>query len=349
MERAFTKTLQHEADADARSSRELVRESDTTLLIKGDQYRVTSLRGADGTVTHLRLREFRGVEYSAIRVAPPGQANAAALPPLFFNHSAVIVSPATYQAIATAPLLKNEFAHREDRTMVRDNGRVRYSGIYLFGARTYFEIMQPPPATPLGDIQIALWADREEQLKPFLARLAAVPGSKAVSHMRTVSLGGKETPLYEYIEPSDGQPASAGSHAWVWAMSVDPAYLRARYPGVTPNENGRTREEHYAPVFDKQRLLRDIDRITFRTQPREAEWLCAEFRAFGLAETRTPDGVLFSAGDTTFVVQRVAPVIRRTVTFHVVLNGPAAEQTLLLGDSRLSLHPDRTAEWVFEN
>lgn len=48
--------------------RELVPESDNTFVIKGDQYRVIFLRDAGGAVTHLRLREFPGVEYSAIRI-----------------------------------------------------------------------------------------------------------------------------------------------------------------------------------------------------------------------------------------------------------------------------------------
>lgn len=48
--------------------RELVPESDATFVISGDQYRVTFVRGSKGVVTHLRLREFPGVEYSAFRV-----------------------------------------------------------------------------------------------------------------------------------------------------------------------------------------------------------------------------------------------------------------------------------------
>jgi len=50
---------------------ELVPESDTTFVIKGNQYRVIFMRDANGVVTHLRLREFPGVEYSAIRLPGP--------------------------------------------------------------------------------------------------------------------------------------------------------------------------------------------------------------------------------------------------------------------------------------
>ena len=48
--------------------RELVPENDNTFVIRGDQYRVIFVRDDKERVTHLRLREFPGVEYSAIRI-----------------------------------------------------------------------------------------------------------------------------------------------------------------------------------------------------------------------------------------------------------------------------------------
>jgi ketosteroid isomerase-like protein len=55
----------------ASNPRELVPENDDTFVISGDQYRVIFVRDASGNVTHLRLREFPGVEYSAIRIPSP--------------------------------------------------------------------------------------------------------------------------------------------------------------------------------------------------------------------------------------------------------------------------------------
>jgi hypothetical protein len=48
--------------------RELMPETDTTFVLKGGLYRVLFARNDKGGVTHLRLREFPGVEYNAIRL-----------------------------------------------------------------------------------------------------------------------------------------------------------------------------------------------------------------------------------------------------------------------------------------
>ena len=47
---------------------ELVPESDNTFVIKGDQYRIIFLRDGRGEVTQMKVREFPGVEYPAMKV-----------------------------------------------------------------------------------------------------------------------------------------------------------------------------------------------------------------------------------------------------------------------------------------
>jgi pimeloyl-ACP methyl ester carboxylesterase len=49
---------------------ELMPETESTFVLRGSLYRVLFVRGEEGAVTHLRLREFPGVEYNAIRVDP---------------------------------------------------------------------------------------------------------------------------------------------------------------------------------------------------------------------------------------------------------------------------------------
>jgi pimeloyl-ACP methyl ester carboxylesterase len=49
---------------------ELMPETESTFVLRGSLYRVLFVRDDAGKVTHLRLREFPGVEYNAIRVDP---------------------------------------------------------------------------------------------------------------------------------------------------------------------------------------------------------------------------------------------------------------------------------------
>lgn len=47
---------------------ELMPETESTFVLRGSLYRVIFMRSAQGAVTHLRLREFPGVEYNALRL-----------------------------------------------------------------------------------------------------------------------------------------------------------------------------------------------------------------------------------------------------------------------------------------
>jgi pimeloyl-ACP methyl ester carboxylesterase len=49
---------------------ELMPETGSTFVLRGSLYRVLFVRDEEGEVTHLRLREFPGVEYNAIRIEP---------------------------------------------------------------------------------------------------------------------------------------------------------------------------------------------------------------------------------------------------------------------------------------
>jgi hypothetical protein len=49
---------------------ELMPETGSTCVLRGSLYRILFVRDDDGVVTHLRLREFPGVEYNAIRIEP---------------------------------------------------------------------------------------------------------------------------------------------------------------------------------------------------------------------------------------------------------------------------------------
>jgi subtilisin family serine protease len=54
----------------AAGAAELMPETGSTFVLRGSLYRVLFVRDEEGAVTHLRLREFPGVEYNAIRIDP---------------------------------------------------------------------------------------------------------------------------------------------------------------------------------------------------------------------------------------------------------------------------------------
>lgn len=284
-------------------------------------------------------------------LAAAGLAHAAepARAPIFFNHVDVHVSQETYRAIVQEPMVKTLLGRLEERTTVRDGGKTRYSGAYLYGARTYLEFIEGPPEAGGRHLAFALWLDRQADLKPLLPRLAAVPGAQPRLSSTTRQFPGGEVPWFDYLDPlPDGVDPPPGVAAAFWVMSVAPGYLKARYPDLRPEEDGTSREQQYARLHDPDRPFGDVDRVSLEVGPREAVWLTRELRALRLPETDRPGGTTaFSAGDTTFVIRRLATDAGRRVIFHLKLDRPMTHKSARLGETHLEFDGERAATWEF--
>jgi hypothetical protein len=281
----------------------------------------------------------------AIGVAPP----AAAAGPVLFNHVEIHVSPQTYKAIAASPLVSRDLGRFEERSTVRDGGKTRYSGAYLYGARTYLEFTDEATEAGPRHLAFGMWLDRQADLPPLLSRLAAVPGAKPELASTTRQLPAREIPWFSYLYPwRDETKPPAGLAAAVWVMSIDPKYLKARYPDLRPDDDGTTREKQYARLHDATRPFDDVDEVRLSVGAAEADWLAREFRALRVPERRlADDDRAFVASDTTFVVHRLKDPAARKVSFRLRLSRALPAQDLTLGDSRLTVKADRTALWEF--
>jgi hypothetical protein len=261
---------------------------------------------------------------------------------LFFSHATVFVSPATYREIVSCTFLRDEFAALDEQTTALNGGKLRYSGAFVQGARTYLEFMQPGERGTLGEVRLGLWANRQSQLDPLLSRLAKLPGGKPFVGQTTDPIGGVEVPWFKFVRVEWDHPRP---RIEPWAMSVFPGYLKARHPDLTAAEDGQTREKQYARSYDPHRLLGDIDRIVVSTSATEAAALAAELDAFGLPGRRTAEGQSFDAQDVTIIVAD-APAAAHTVSWHMHLNRNTPRESITLGDSLLVLD-GRSAEWAF--
>jgi hypothetical protein len=98
--------------------------------------------------------------------------------PLFLNHLFWIVDGATYEALRTAPFLR-EFAALEERTTVRKD--MRYTGLYLYGRHTYVEFLAADEQAGLveGETGVAFGLERAGASEALALELRArgVPAS----------------------------------------------------------------------------------------------------------------------------------------------------------------------------
>ena len=263
---------------------------------------------------------------------------------LYFNHATIYVTPATYRAIVSNAFLRNEFVNFEEKTTVRDGGRTRYTGAYLYGARTYLEFCEASSPAELGQVEPGFWMNRQSDLESLLNPLKKLPGAHPVVEQATIPLGGVEVPWFKDIDIA-WDPVPADLKVLPWVMSVFPGYLKAKYPDLTPDEDGETREKQNARRFDRSRLFADISQFTVTTNTHEAQMLAATLAAFGLPSATRGDGQSFDADDVNIIV-RDAPAAGRSVSWRLRLNRPVPRQTIVLGDSALTLDGSG-AEWLF--
>src|SRR5277367_4167712 len=92
-------------------------------------------------------------------------------PPIYFNHSDIVVDPALYDALAQSKFLKDEFSFFRETTVQRTstNG---YTFLGVSVRRTYLSIFKPiPSATPTdplnmpqGQTNFNMWIDDRTKL-----------------------------------------------------------------------------------------------------------------------------------------------------------------------------------------
>jgi hypothetical protein len=92
-------------------------------------------------------------------------------PPVYFNHSDIVVYPAIYDALAQSKFLKDEFSFFRETT-VRRTSTNGYTFLGVNGKRTYLSIFKPIPAAsptdplkmPQGQTNFNMWIDDRAKL-----------------------------------------------------------------------------------------------------------------------------------------------------------------------------------------
>src|SRR5580700_10283630 len=181
-------------------------------------------------------------------------------PPVFFNHTTIFVTSATYEAFKTSPLLKDEFSAYRERTVQANGGKFSYTGISLDGAHTYLELMQAGPSSfsqttmvPAGRVDVGMWIDHRTLLPILRDRI----GLEILTRRDE-----QNQPSFDFLTtPLD---TKRGVETWV----------SAHYP------DGKTRDRR---SYQPDRLFHDVVAYTVTVGPEEREKLLRWFRIYGYA------------------------------------------------------------------
>ena len=168
-----------------------------------------------------------------------------ALPPVYFNHITIFLSPAAYDVLGDSPFLRNEFGGFQERTVQRDGGKWSYTAIFITGEHTYLEFFRVGQdshfgTTIAGQIVFNMWIDDRTRLPSFRDRLAAESGATLLID---TPRNAQNAPTYDAAVSPGGPAGDFGPN-----LRVD-TYIKGYYP------DGITREKRIGKGFLAERQL----------------------------------------------------------------------------------------------
>ncbi|MBL4581243.1 MAG: hypothetical protein JKY29_05440 [Gammaproteobacteria bacterium] len=267
-------------------------------------------------------------------------------PLLSLNHFFVVVDETTYQDIQDNAFLKNTFAITQSRTTIRND--TEYSGFYVYGENTYFEII----TKSLGTWQsgIFLSGDDEEDLERVKEN--NLPHLYISSKPVTREFEGEQIPWF----------VTAGNFEYPMAsqlgfgiMEYHPQYLAQYYPDIEPQSRGVSRKEvltRYAAiegVSQSDRIFGNVVGITIAASPVERRALGRIFESLGFTPTATSNESILTGNNFELKILPRTNSISKITAVKLQLNRENTEEvTLEFGaSSSLEISTNGMAYWRF--
>jgi hypothetical protein len=266
--------------------------------------------------------------------------------PVFLNHVFLVLDRASYAAIESSSFLRETFAVSEVRRTVRAD--LSYSGLYFYGARTYFEFLPPDAAASLveGSSGLGLGTEVDEGLASLSRRLEErkIPSQRAPI---TRELDGKQVPWFEILGVE-----MPSSRLTLFALAYDPRFLASWHADLAPAHPGIRRAdvlERYAAALDRSSLrssapLADVAAVEVAVDAAERERLLGVCEAAGY-EIETAPETWTCHGPQFRLVLSAAEKSGGVTGIELALRAPIEREPLELG--KIVLRFDgRTAAFV---
>lgn len=263
----------------------------------------------------------------------------------WLNHAYRVVDAATYAAIRDTPWVGDAFAPREERTTNRPDWS--YSGLYLYGRRTYLEFFdEAAQQGPVGGSGMALGVHEGS--------------TPAVIEAWRVTLGAARTALVARPTEAGGVPwfhlgcaePDRRDHLHLWSMEYHAEFLARWHAGLTPATSptpAAVLDRYAARVTDHPReafLLQDVTRLELSLSAAALDFLEAHLSPLAATTDGATTRRLTAVLDGTDVVAWPEENPRGLVALTCQLQRDVAPRQLQLGTS--TLHLDRrTARWQF--
>jgi hypothetical protein len=291
---------------------------------------------------------------TAVNVAGEG-----ILPTVYFNHLLLVLPKSVYAAIAASPFIREQFCGSKEQTTSREGGHT-YGGNYLFGRSTYLELFEATSASPdslPAVVEFGMWADTRDQLPELMKVLHARKDMGWVLIPFTVTIDGKEVPIYDFVADTGGKSVETGYKAADLILpdfkSDNPGQRLDVFLLAPRSRKGRLsvpRDIWQRASYKPDALLSDVTGIDLSATAPEIERAVHGFTAIGLAVSREKSGdTVVDGPEIRIRLHPASESAPREVALHLALNRPVPKQDRLTftSGSDLTFEEGPTAVWRF--
>ncbi len=276
-------------------------------------------------------------------------------PKVYLNHFYLVVDSPIYKDIVESDFIKNSFASFEERTTVVDDDE-SYTGAYVYGEKTYIEFFDGsesddfmPPGLTSG---MAFGVDQKDEIKIIHKKLERL--NEADFALRTRAFQGMQVPWCFMSAPSYGE---SNPDIMIWVMEYHQDFLKKWHPELLPSSPGIARKdilERYAakiaaPSPPKDKILIDIIEVNLDLTRRDCDILAGQLSVFNYKSHQEGNKRIFTGPDVRFFIDVIAEGTGKITGIKMSCRSNSfKEATFPFGKrSRLVLHADNTATWVF--
>ncbi len=259
--------------------------------------------------------------------------------PLYLNHFYFVVDSSTYEAIRKCEYLCNHFASFEERLTQTADGR-SWTGLYLYGQSTYFEIFKEGDDWKAGTTGIALAIEiPEDTLKLYQHVNKSV--EHPVHHYWTrKSVEDQELDWFHSLWIDYEDPLAK---VQVWTMEYSQTFINRVAPDWASQDISRRR--HLSPLYDNGKELREVDTLHLSLSEIESLRLRDYFTRIGYTCDTIGECLLIHGSDVKLQIT-VADTPLGLMAFSGSTNPQAIERELHYVQSSVVISPlDRRFHW----
>ncbi|MBK7870396.1 MAG: alpha/beta hydrolase [Saprospiraceae bacterium] len=267
-------------------------------------------------------------------------------PIVYLNHLNLVLDSKTYQAIANASFLKDEFSNVV-QTTVESEGQ-SWTGMYLFGEHTYVELFEEKVGVDRskGSSAIAFGVEKWGESEIIYQRLKRQVDTSATHFLRNRTIENKEVPWF-YTATINYHDYAAQLRTWVMEGHRD--YLRQRFADLAPERDTITRKQYLHRIYKPERLFQDIRAITVALDKQETDRFVKELSAFDYKIVATKEKIIAEGAGIQLIIIPADKAKMGITAIKVAISRPkTGERKYEFGtDCSLIFNDDLTATWNF--